>query len=163
MNKAAIITIVVIVVIVGGGLIYWYVTMSPAYTAPASGTSAYQTPTSTSMPMDMNGMTMTSTPSTTPAPTSTSTPAPAPSATSASVIISNFAFSPVTLTIHKGTKVTWTNNDTVTHTVTGDNGGPSSSPLGQGDTYSYTFNTVGSFPYHCSIHPYMKATVKVIN
>jgi plastocyanin len=79
------------------------------------------------------------------------------------VTISNFAFAPTTITVHKGTTVTWTNEDSVAHTVTGDNGGPSSGDLGQGVTYSYTFNTVGSFPYHCAIHTYMKGTVVVIN
>lgn len=81
----------------------------------------------------------------------------------ATVTISNFAFSPATLTVHKGTTVTWTNDDSAPHTVTGNNGGPASSPLSQGKTYSYTFNTVGSFPYHCSIHPSMTATITVIN
>lgn len=140
MNKGYVIAIAVAMVLVGGGLIYWYSMQGSSYSPPAS----YQTPTSS--PMDTN---------------TSSTPNSAPA--SAAVTIGNFAFSPATLTIHKGATVTWTNNDGVPHTVTGDNGGPTSSALGQGQSYSYTFNTVGSFPYHCSIHPSMKATVQVVN
>ena len=79
-----------------------------------------------------------------------------------SIQIENIAFSPETITIKKGTTLTWTNKDSVGHTVTGDDGeGPDSGPLGQGETYSYTFNEAGSFAYHCKPHPSMKATVIV--
>lgn len=77
------------------------------------------------------------------------------------VSISGMAFSPITLTVTKGTTVTWTNNDSVSHTVTGDNGGPASGSLKQGGTYTYAYTTVGTFPYHCAIHPSMTATVVV--
>lgn len=73
-----------------------------------------------------------------------------------------FQFSPGELEIHKGTTVVWTNKDSAVHTVTGDNGGPASPSLAQGESYSYTFNTLGSFPYHCALHPSMKGTVKVV-
>lgn len=79
------------------------------------------------------------------------------------VSITNFAFSPSTITVHKGDTVVWTNNDSAPHTVTGDNGGPASGTLSQGSGYSYTFNTVGTFPYHCTIHPNMHGTVVVTN
>jgi len=81
-----------------------------------------------------------------------------------SVEISNFAFSPVNITVKKGTKVTWTNKDTTGHTVTsddGDNGGLDSKLLAQGESYSATFNTAGTFKYHCSIHSEMTGTVTV--
>lgn len=78
------------------------------------------------------------------------------------VNIQNFSFAPSSLTIKKGTKVTWTNNDNSTHTVTVDSGtGPSSNNLSSGDTYSYTFNDAGTFAYHCKIHTMMKGTVIV--
>jgi plastocyanin len=87
---------------------------------------------------------------------------PASSGNSTELEIDNFAFSPETITIKKGTKLTWTNKDSVEHTVTGDDGkGPDSGPLSQGETYSYTFNEAGSFAYHCAPHPSMKATVIV--
>lgn len=78
-----------------------------------------------------------------------------------SVSIKNFAFASANLTVAKGTTVTWTNGDGAPHTVTGDNGGPNSPSLGTGQSYSYTFNTIGTFPYHCAVHPMMTATVTV--
>ncbi len=85
-----------------------------------------------------------------------------PVATS-SVSIQNYAFSPAAVTVKKGATVTWTNKDTVGHTVTESDGqsGPSSSTLNQGQSYSYTFGTAGTFHYKCTIHPYMTGTVTV--
>ncbi|MDO8528533.1 MAG: cupredoxin family copper-binding protein [Nanoarchaeota archaeon] len=78
------------------------------------------------------------------------------------VKISNFAFSPSTLTINVGGKVVWTNMDSAPHTVVSDSGNEiSSSSLSNGGTYSHTFNTAGTYDYHCSIHPSMKGTIVV--
>lgn len=79
-----------------------------------------------------------------------------------SVSISNFAFSPQTITVTAGTEITWTNKDAAAHTVTSDDGNfPSSGNLSQGQTYKVTFSTAGTYPYHCAIHPSMKGTVIV--
>ncbi|MDQ1428685.1 MAG: hypothetical protein QOK39_2161 [Acidimicrobiaceae bacterium] len=86
--------------------------------------------------------------------------APTPVGVAAKVSIANFAFSPATLTIKVGTKVTWTNNDVVAHTVTFTD--VANSPvLNRGDTFSRTFTTVGTYSYICSIHPFMHGTVVV--
>jgi amicyanin len=77
------------------------------------------------------------------------------------VSIKNFAFSPATIKVKKGTTVTWTNEDSIEHTVTGDSGGPDSELIGQGDTYTYTFNEAGTFDYHCKPHPNMVGKVIV--
>jgi len=77
------------------------------------------------------------------------------------VSIKDMAFSPANITVKKGSTVTWTNNDGFTHTVTGDNGGPDSGDLASGKTYQFTFDTVGTFSYHCSIHSNMTGTVTV--
>lgn len=83
-------------------------------------------------------------------------------ATSTVVAIENFAFSPAAITVKVGTKVTWTNKDSAPHTVTTDNGvGPNSGNLAPGDTYSFTFDTAGTFAYHCSLHNSMTATIIV--
>ncbi len=80
----------------------------------------------------------------------------------ASVTISNVAFTPSTLTVKKGTTVRWTNNDTAKHTVTRDSvPGPFSPALKQGESYSYTFTKVGTFPYHCFFHDHMTGSVTV--
>ena len=90
-----------------------------------------------------------------PAPTTTLAPTPV------SVSIASFAFSPATMTVKKGTKVTWTNNDQAPHTVTGDVSGPSSPTLANGASYSFIFTNEGTFQYHCNFHPSMKGTVTV--
>ncbi len=88
-------------------------------------------------------------------------PNPGPTGSNA-VNISGFAFVPATITIKVGEKVTWTNKDSASHTVTSDDGGfASSGTLSQNKTYSVTFGTAGTFPYHCSIHPTMTGTVTV--
>lgn len=81
--------------------------------------------------------------------------------TSNAVTIQNFSFSPTALTVTKGTTVTWTNNDSAAHTITGDNGGPASGSIASGQSYNYAFNTAGTFSYHCALHPSMTATVTV--
>ena len=111
------------------------------------------------------GGTTTTAPTNTPttAPTSTPTTAPTNTPTSAgnSVTIMNFAFSPLTLTVKTGTKVTWTNKDTVTHTVTADNGAFNSGLLPSGNSFSFTFTQAGTYSYHCNIHHSMMATIVV--
>lgn len=78
------------------------------------------------------------------------------------VTIQNFAFNPSSLTIKVGTTVTWTNQDSSTHTITSDSGNElNSGNIPSGQTYSHTFNSVGIFNYHCSIHTYMRGTITV--
>jgi plastocyanin len=81
--------------------------------------------------------------------------------TSNTVTIQNMAFNPQTLNIKVGTTVTWINNDTVTHDVTSDTGLFTSGNLTNGQSYNYTFNQTGSYPYHCAIHPSMTGTIVV--
>jgi plastocyanin len=96
----------------------------------------------------------------TPTPSATATPAPA--ARQVSATIQNVAFSPNSITVARGTTVTWTNLDSMAHTVTADNGSwGSTSTLGQGGTYSHVFTSPGSYTYHCAIHSFMKGTVIV--
>ena len=78
------------------------------------------------------------------------------------VSIKGFAYSPTTLAVKKGTTVTWTNEDTATHTVTSDSGSElQSKSLSKGDTFSHTFSASGTFDYHCAPHPSMKASIIV--
>lgn len=71
-------------------------------------------------------------------------------------------FVPTSITIKKGHTVTWTNRDSVDHTVVG-SGGIESGFVKPGQTYTRTFNTAGSFDYHCGIHPTMQGTINVVN
>jgi plastocyanin len=101
-----------------------------------------------------------------PAPTTgtTASVGPTPAGCSGSggdaVSIANLAFNPISIAISAGGTVTWTNNDNTTHTVTFD-AGPDCGRVSVGATVSRTFDTVGTFTYHCTIHPSMKGTVVV--
>jgi plastocyanin len=91
---------------------------------------------------------------------------PAPAATTQipavagnAVDIQNFAFSPATLTVKKGTTVTWTNNDSAAHQIKSTTF--NSSQFGKGQTFSFTFNDAGTFDYSCAIHPSMLGKIIV--
>jgi plastocyanin len=77
------------------------------------------------------------------------------------VTISGFAFNPTTLDVKVGSTVTWTNQDSVSHTVTADDGSFKSDPLPNGATFKHTFTKAGNVNYHCAIHTYMTATITV--
>ncbi len=77
------------------------------------------------------------------------------------VDIENFAFSPDMVVVLNGTTVTWTNLDADNHTVTADDGAFDSGLLEQGESFSYTFDTLGTFPYHCTPHPSMTGDAEV--
>lgn len=85
---------------------------------------------------------------------------PAPVATD-TVSISNFAFSPSTITVRAGSTVVWTNMDQDAHTVTATDRSFGSQPLNTGDTFRHTFTSPGTYTYLCTIHPFMTGTVVV--
>ncbi|KAI9232294.1 hypothetical protein MVEG_09232 [Podila verticillata NRRL 6337] len=77
------------------------------------------------------------------------------------VTIKNFSFQPQEVDIKPGDQVTWTNNDIIDHTVVSNDGTSfASSNLATGQSFSFTFKTAATLPYHCSIHPFMLGTVK---
>jgi plastocyanin len=88
------------------------------------------------------------------------TAAPAPNSTT-TVNIHDLTFDPATLNVAPGTTVTWTNNDTVAHTVTADDGLFDSGVLEPGQSYSTWLGGSGIVTYHCEIHPDMKGSVVV--
>jgi plastocyanin len=77
------------------------------------------------------------------------------------VVMKNFDFSPMTLTVKAGTTVTWKNLDGEPHTVASPDGVFRSHALDQGDTFTYKFDTPGTYKYICSIHPKMMAAIVV--
>ncbi len=81
------------------------------------------------------------------------------------------AYSPNEITVEVGTTVTWTNNDATLHTVSSGtvadlvgtmDGVFDSGFLAEGESWSYTFDEVGEFPYFCQPHPWMQGTVIVV-
>ncbi len=93
------------------------------------------------------------------------TPPPPPPPSGAGVIgMSGSSFSPSGVSVKVGTKVTWTNNDNVAHTVTSNNGTTfDSGTLAVGASFSFTPTVAGSFPYHCNFHGGMAGTITVTN
>jgi plastocyanin len=79
----------------------------------------------------------------------------------ATVKIDNFSFSPATLEIKAGTKVTWTNADDIPHTVVSNDKVFKSKALDTDEKFSFTFDKPGTYPYFCSLHPKMTAKVVV--
>ncbi len=77
------------------------------------------------------------------------------------VDIADFAFEPADLTVSVGDTVTWTNQDSTGHTVTGTDEARAPTTLNEGDIYELTFGEAGEFPYACEIHPDMEGTVVV--
>ena len=110
------------------------------------------------------GASATPSPSPTPAPA----PTPTPPGPSSSVLIPvgaetlrNRAFMPDDLEISPGSTVTWMNTDATSHTSTSDGALWASGTLAPGRQFSFTFQTTGTFAYHCSIHPGMVGTIVV--
>ncbi|MDQ6662755.1 MAG: cupredoxin domain-containing protein [Chloroflexota bacterium] len=98
-------------------------------------------------------------------PTAAASPTSATGTTMAVKIVekdNKYSFEPATLTITKGTQITWTNASDAPHMVTSDTGAFNTPDNLTGNkTFTMVFNTAGTFNYHCDIHPYMKATITV--
>jgi plastocyanin len=70
------------------------------------------------------------------------------------------AFAPARLDALPGDAVEWSNTSPRAHTVTAD-GGAFASELPAGGRFRFTFENVGGFAYHCTIHPSMTGEVDV--
>lgn len=95
--------------------------------------------------------------------------APKPSASSAAVrsghvhvAISNYAFATPSLTVHAGTRVTWTNDDNTAHTATADAGAFDTGTIAPHASKTIDLSRPGTYTYHCVFHAFMTATVKVV-
>ena len=77
------------------------------------------------------------------------------------VKIDNFSFSPSTLTVAAGTKVTWVNRDDIPHTVVSPEKKFKSEVLDTDQQFSFTFTDKGTYDYFCSLHPKMTGKVVV--
>jgi plastocyanin len=97
-------------------------------------------------------------------PTPTTTPivtAAAASTADATISISEFMFSPLSLTVTAGTTVRWKNLDAEPHTIRGVESNFRSNPLDQNDSFEFKFDQPGTYRYLCSIHPQMLGTIVV--
>ena len=75
--------------------------------------------------------------------------------------VENNKFTPDVITIGKGTSLKWTNLDSAAHTVTSDDEDFDSGQLSEDDTFTYKFDKLGTFDYHCENHPTMTGSVIV--
>ncbi len=77
------------------------------------------------------------------------------------VAIRNNDFVPPRITIRVGDTVTWTNEDLVPHDAFATDESWQTSMLTTGQSGSITFTTVGTVPYVCSLHLFMRGEVVV--
>jgi plastocyanin len=88
--------------------------------------------------------------------------AEAPAAAEVPVDIRDFAYSPDPIEIAAGDTVTWTNQDEVPHTATGeDRDVLQSGTISPGASFSQVFPEAGEFGYFCEFHPNMTGTIVV--
>ena len=93
--------------------------------------------------------------------------------------LSRLMFMPATTEIKVGTTLTWTNDEPISHTVTSGaaTGIDASTSLRsgekpdgvydeqlakKGDTFSYTYDQAGTYPYYCDIHKGMNGEIVVV-
>lgn len=150
---------------------------SPAGTSPAGATGA--TPVAT-MPAGMSmtspspavaGTRTPSAPATAGATPPVASPAPPGSGTSTPVAVRivepstdyrTWTYEPPEARVPIGATVNWTNTGGAAHTVTADDGTSfDSGPIAPGQGFSLVMKAAGTFPYHCSLHPWMKAKITV--
>jgi plastocyanin len=152
LSKALLLGIVLAGVLLLGGLGATLAWGAPGWMRPASGTSGRMGPGMMGTP-GQGGMMGGAQPS--PWPTG------APGMGGTQVMIEGYTYHPMMLRVSRGITVTWTNEDSVAHSVTFRNDMADSGLLNEGQTFRYTFQTAGTYQYYCSVHPYMRATVIV--
>ena len=91
---------------------------------------------------------------------SRSAPAAAPQPQTHTIVIEGMRFEPADLTIHPGDTIVWINKDLFAHTATAE-GGFDSRQIDPGGSWRLTLQTPGDRSYVCSLHPTMKAIVRV--
>ncbi len=79
------------------------------------------------------------------------------------VAISMYAFSPASLTVKAGTRVTWTNHDDTAHTATANQGAFDTGTIDPDHSRTVTLTRPGTYPYHCVFHAFMTATITVVS
>lgn len=85
----------------------------------------------------------------------------APAEAPMEVAMAKASYDPDPIEIVAGMTITWTNEDLLPHTVTDVDLAFDSGYMAQGDTWSRTFETPGTYPYFCVYHPRMRGTVIV--
>jgi plastocyanin len=87
--------------------------------------------------------------------------ADAPAPTTHTVRIEGTRFQPEVLTVKVGDSIEWVNKDPFPHTATSRAGSFDSGEIGPGKSWTYTARAKGEFPYICTLHPTMRAMLRV--
>ena len=88
-------------------------------------------------------------------------PPTAPSRDTVRAEIQDFLFRPARLEVERGTTIVWTNGGQVIHTVTAEDGSFDSGAIESGQRRPMLFSRPGTFPFHCTPHPFMRGEVVV--
>ena len=75
--------------------------------------------------------------------------------------IKDYKFTPPTIRIKTGTKVTWINRDVAKHNAVADDGSFKTELIGKDESASVIFDKTGTFGYFCGPHPFMRGTIIV--
>lgn len=86
---------------------------------------------------------------------------PADPASGAVVTIENLEFTPNVIRLEPGQAVTWVNRDEYPHTATANDGSFDTGTFEPGASSQIVFEKPGSYPYYCTPHPFMTATIIV--
>ena len=78
------------------------------------------------------------------------------------VLIQEFSLEPQEIAIHAGTTVTWVNMDLARHNVSANSGEFDSRALSYGETFSFTFDETGEYPYFNKNYPDIKGKIIVV-
>ena len=87
--------------------------------------------------------------------------APAAGPDTVTATVQDFLFRPARLEIAAGTTIVWSNNGQVAHTVSAEDGSFDSGPIEAGARGALTFSRAGTFPFHCTPHPFMRGVIVV--
>jgi plastocyanin len=77
------------------------------------------------------------------------------------LLVQNFLFCPIRVTVAAGSELRWSNRDTAPHTVSADGDEFDTGTFGRGEERTVRFERAGTFHYFCRLHPFMRGTVVV--
>jgi plastocyanin len=90
-----------------------------------------------------------------------STAEPSATLSTYTVTIENLQFSPAELTVHRGDRILWVNEDFVPHTATAKDKAFASGSIDANASWAFNAAKVGDHPYGCNFHPTMKGEIHV--
>jgi plastocyanin len=77
------------------------------------------------------------------------------------VVIENVQFSPQSLTVKSGERITWVNKDLFPHSATADAKAFDSKAIAPNGSWTWVARKPGTYTYMCTFHPTMKGTIAV--